>query len=292
MPFYQKGDVRIRYEEIGSGFPLLVTPGRRIEFARQQLADRRHQCDGRVQERLPLHHHGPAQCQWRRVHRPGAGRERVGRLRRRPARADGPSRDPRILLTWATASAAASPASCCSGRRNASSPPCSARPSATGPKTRTSWFGTATQNWLPDFRARRPEVSMETIEKYFHSLWRVQPDFLYSVSRDFISELPDADPGPAGRHVVASAADLDRRRVAGAQRRDHGLPVARAAGAQGPHDRPRAHVPQIATFRCAAPRSNAHPGRVPRPCPSSIRKAASRVRRQPPRHRPRQAAHA
>src|SRR6266851_8439076 len=27
MPFYQKGDVRIRYEETGTGFPLLVTPG-------------------------------------------------------------------------------------------------------------------------------------------------------------------------------------------------------------------------------------------------------------------------
>jgi pimeloyl-ACP methyl ester carboxylesterase len=27
MPFYQRGDVRIRYEETGSGFPLLVTPG-------------------------------------------------------------------------------------------------------------------------------------------------------------------------------------------------------------------------------------------------------------------------
>src|SRR6201994_2412536 len=27
MPFYQKGDVRIRYEEAGAGFPLLVTPG-------------------------------------------------------------------------------------------------------------------------------------------------------------------------------------------------------------------------------------------------------------------------
>ena len=27
MPFYQKGDVRIRYQETGSGFPLLVTPG-------------------------------------------------------------------------------------------------------------------------------------------------------------------------------------------------------------------------------------------------------------------------
>ena len=27
MPFYSRGDVRIRYEEVGSGFPLLATPG-------------------------------------------------------------------------------------------------------------------------------------------------------------------------------------------------------------------------------------------------------------------------
>jgi hypothetical protein len=27
MPFYERGNVRIRYEEVGSGFPLLVTPG-------------------------------------------------------------------------------------------------------------------------------------------------------------------------------------------------------------------------------------------------------------------------
>ncbi len=27
MPFYERGDVRIRYEEAGSGFPLLVSPG-------------------------------------------------------------------------------------------------------------------------------------------------------------------------------------------------------------------------------------------------------------------------
>ena len=27
MPFYKKGDVQIRYEEAGRGFPLLLTPG-------------------------------------------------------------------------------------------------------------------------------------------------------------------------------------------------------------------------------------------------------------------------
>src|SRR5258706_10554438 len=27
MPFFEKADIRIRYEEVGTGFPLLVTPG-------------------------------------------------------------------------------------------------------------------------------------------------------------------------------------------------------------------------------------------------------------------------
>jgi hypothetical protein len=27
MPYYEKGDVRIHYEEVGSGFPLMVIPG-------------------------------------------------------------------------------------------------------------------------------------------------------------------------------------------------------------------------------------------------------------------------
>jgi hypothetical protein len=64
---------------------------------------------------------------------------------------------------------------------------------------------------LADFRARRPEVSTETIEKYLHNLWRVQPDFLYSVPRDFISScrtpilvLPDDTPS----HPLPTSIDV------------------------------------------------------------------------------------
>jgi pimeloyl-ACP methyl ester carboxylesterase len=42
------------------------------------------------------------------------------------------------------------------------------------------------ENWLPDFMKRRPEVSNDVIERYLHNLYAAQPDFLYSVSRDFI----------------------------------------------------------------------------------------------------------
>jgi pimeloyl-ACP methyl ester carboxylesterase len=39
--------------------------------------------------------------------------------------------------------------------------------------------------WAKEFLERRPDLSMATIEQYLHNLYRVQPDFVYSVSRDF-----------------------------------------------------------------------------------------------------------
>jgi pimeloyl-ACP methyl ester carboxylesterase len=39
--------------------------------------------------------------------------------------------------------------------------------------------------WAKEFRERQPDVPMATIEQYLHNLYRVQPDFVYSVSRDF-----------------------------------------------------------------------------------------------------------
>jgi pimeloyl-ACP methyl ester carboxylesterase len=39
--------------------------------------------------------------------------------------------------------------------------------------------------WAKEFLERRPDTSMATIEQYLHNLYRVQPDFVYSVSRNF-----------------------------------------------------------------------------------------------------------
>jgi hypothetical protein len=66
-------------------------------------------------------------------------------------------------------------------------------------------------NWLPDFKKRRPEVSQGDIDKFMHSLWEVQPDFLYSVPRDFIAKcqtpilvLPDDTPS----HPLQTSIDV------------------------------------------------------------------------------------
>jgi pimeloyl-ACP methyl ester carboxylesterase len=63
--------------------------------------------------------------------------------------------------------------------------------------------------WAKDFRTRQPDVSMETIETYLHNLYRVRPDFVYSVSRDFARAcqtpmlvLPDDTPAHAYQTCV------------------------------------------------------------------------------------------
>jgi pimeloyl-ACP methyl ester carboxylesterase len=54
------------------------------------------------------------------------------------------------------------------------------------PEDPTVMYRHSSENWVPDFRKRRPDVSTDAIEKYLHDLYAAQPDFLHSVSRDFI----------------------------------------------------------------------------------------------------------
>jgi len=65
--------------------------------------------------------------------------------------------------------------------------------------------------WAKEFRERRPDVSMETIERYLHNLFRARPDFVYSVSREFVRHcqtpmlvLPDDTPA----HAYQTAIDV------------------------------------------------------------------------------------
>jgi len=65
--------------------------------------------------------------------------------------------------------------------------------------------------WAKEYQARKPDVAPETIEKYLHDLYRVQPDFVYSVSRGFARScktpmlvLPDDVPA----HPLQTAVDI------------------------------------------------------------------------------------
>jgi hypothetical protein len=65
--------------------------------------------------------------------------------------------------------------------------------------------------WAKEYQSRKPDARPETIEKYLHNLYRVGPDFVYSVSRDFTRScktpmlvLPDDVPA----HPLQTAVDI------------------------------------------------------------------------------------
>ena len=81
MSFYEKGPVRIHYEEAGSGFPLLLIAGGGLNSTISGLTSSL-QPDRGVQGRVPLHRVGPAQRQYRPVLRPARDRPAVGCIHR------------------------------------------------------------------------------------------------------------------------------------------------------------------------------------------------------------------
>ena len=100
--------------------------------------------------------------------------------------------------------------------------------------------------WAPELRARRPDITMESIEAYLHNLYRVRPDFVYSVSRDFVRVLPDADARDAGRHAGAPVSDVRGHCRARAEGRVDGVSLERAEGLAREDDRPGARLPAVA----------------------------------------------
>ena len=44
------------------------------------------------------------------------------------------------------------------------------------------------KGWAPQLTARRPEISMETAEKFLTKMYRTNADFVFTVPRDFVSK--------------------------------------------------------------------------------------------------------
>ena len=189
MPFYQKGDVRIRYEEAGSGFPLLVIPGGGLnsrvsnwqtavinameEFKhdfRCITMDQRNANGGESAGPVPVENAWDAFAD-----------DQLGLMDHLGIREF-------FFMGYCIGGSFAGKLLQRAPERVVAAVFCQTigdRPEDPGVMIRHS-----AQNWIPGFRERRPEVSTKTIEKYQHSLWSVQPDFLYSVSRAFIAGCP------------------------------------------------------------------------------------------------------
>ena len=210
MPFYTRGDVRIRYEEVGSGFPLLVTPGGGLNSAVEKWPE---QVFNAMEE---------FKSDFRCItmdQRNASGGESSG-----PVQLDDPwgglADDQLGLMDHLGIGEFLFMGYCIGGPfalklierapdRVLAAVLC--QPVGHAPKTPDAMYDSGMDLWGPELCARRPDVTMETVEQYLHNLYRIQPDFMYSVSREFARScqtpmlvMPDDTPS----HSYEAAMDL------------------------------------------------------------------------------------
>ena len=61
-----------------------------------------------------------------------------------------------------------------------------AQPVGFRPEMPTLLYESGMTGWGPDLVKRRPEITMEMVEKFLFGLYRANPDFVFTVTRDFV----------------------------------------------------------------------------------------------------------
>ena len=61
-----------------------------------------------------------------------------------------------------------------------------AQPSGFRPELPNFYYDTNMTGWGPDLVKRRPDISMAMVEKYLTRMYRTNPDFVFTATRDFV----------------------------------------------------------------------------------------------------------
>jgi len=61
-----------------------------------------------------------------------------------------------------------------------------AQPSGSRPEMRDLFYENNMKGWGPELVKRRPDVSMETVDKFLTRMYRTGADFVFTVTRDFV----------------------------------------------------------------------------------------------------------
>jgi pimeloyl-ACP methyl ester carboxylesterase len=212
MAFYERGPVRIRYEEAGSGFPLLIIAGGGLNSTMAGLArgpfnpieefkgeyrciasDLRNANDGQSSGPLEIDRPWDAYTDDHigLIDHLGIDKFMVigfciggplvwNLLKRAPDRIVG------AVL---------------------------AQPSGSRPEMRDLFYEGNMKTWGPALVAKRPDITMETVDKFLTKMYRNNPDFVFTVTRDFVRNcqtpvliLPDDI--PAHPYAVAMEAAM------------------------------------------------------------------------------------
>jgi pimeloyl-ACP methyl ester carboxylesterase len=182
--FYEKGNVRIRYQEVGNGFPFLVTPGGGLNsrISNWQTAvinamdefkndfrcitmDQRNASGGESTGPIPVDNPWDAFADDQLGLMDHLGVRQfiffgncIGGSFALKLMERAPDRVVAAVLS---------------------------QPIGHRPENPDVMYNSGKDVWAKELRERRPDVSMDTIQKYLHNLYRARPDFVYSVSREF-----------------------------------------------------------------------------------------------------------
>ena len=185
MPFYEKGDVRIHYEEAGSGFPLLVIPGGGLNSTIQGLATH------------PFNPFDVFKNEFRVIGadlRNAKGGQSTGPLEvERPW--DSHTDDQIGLMDHLGIQKFMVLGFCIggpfiwnllkrAGDRVVAAVP--VQPSGWRSTMPTLGYDNNLKGWGPELCARRPEITMDSVEKFLRKMYKDNADFVYTVSRDFV----------------------------------------------------------------------------------------------------------
>ena len=61
-----------------------------------------------------------------------------------------------------------------------------AQPSGSRPEARDLFYENNKTGWGPELIKRRPDITMETVDKFLTKMYRNNPDFVFTVTRDFV----------------------------------------------------------------------------------------------------------
>ncbi len=61
-----------------------------------------------------------------------------------------------------------------------------AQPSGSRPEMRDLFYDNNMKGWGPELVKRRPEITMEMVDKFVTKMYRTNPDFVFTVTRDFV----------------------------------------------------------------------------------------------------------
>jgi pimeloyl-ACP methyl ester carboxylesterase len=88
-----------------------------------------------------------------------------------------------------------------------------AQPSGSRPEARDLFYEGNMMGWGPELVKRRPDITMDTVQKFLTRMYRTNPDFVFTVTRDFVRNcqtpvliLPDDI--PAHPYAVAMEAAM------------------------------------------------------------------------------------